>query len=226
MDDIRSRFTVREGGGNNLFFGVDPPVKFPLQDGPTVDRLARAWRGAIRDYPLAYLRHRLSFTAAFLGTSGPSPIGSANDPGSRPEDFDLRCPLPERYQPALFDRVHQWLLDVEATNVFRGWAFLVVLIGASLVAGLRRSLEARMLLLSGTSNLAIFAIAAVGPGFRYLWFTLVCALLSTCLAMARIPWAARRDGDTGPEPRSSDRRRRRIDPSLPTEQEHGGGGHP
>lgn len=191
LRDIDRAFDVKEGDG--YFFGPDTPVD-PFLTAPQVAKLQQAWLDAVLAHPDDYLRTRLSYTWALLGISAPHPFGSVNDPGSSPADFDLSCPVPDRYFPSLHQQVFDFLQKVEYRNLFRGWAFLLVLVVASLVAGLRRVTEARLLLVGGVLSLAGLALLGISPVYRYSWFTAVCALLAVALALSRIPALARTDG--------------------------------
>ena len=106
--------------------------------------------------------------------------------------------MPNRTLPSLHQRVLDLLLRVEQGNLFRAWTFLVILIAGSLLAGVRKVTEARVLLLGGLMSFAGIAIAGISPTFRYSWFMAVCALVVAALALRRIPAAARSDPSAEP----------------------------
>lgn len=205
LEDVISHLTLKEGGGNALFFEPDSPLVFMIDDPAVQDELARAWREAILDHPIAYLRHRLAFTSALLGLSAPYPHGALIDDGSRPESFGMRCPLHERYFPALYSPVSSGLKDLESTNLVRGWWVVIAMIAAAAALGWR-DMEARMLVVAGLGSLATFAAFGIGPAFRYFWFSTICTVVLVALVLER---ASRRaaPGRDGPRRSSPDTER-------------------
>ena len=196
LEDVDHYFDPRIG--DVYFFAPGTPVD-PFKPASQVARLRAAWMDAVLEHPDDYLRTRLTYTWALLGGSGPHPLQSINDKGSRPEDWNNPCPLPERTYPELHRTVFDALDWFEERNVFRGWAFLLVLVVASAVAGLRRVLEARCLLAAGVLSLAGLAVAGISPTFRYSWFTALASLIAVALALRRVPvLAARPHAGAGP----------------------------
>ncbi|UDY35585.1 hypothetical protein [Dermatobacter hominis] len=197
LEDVDQYFDPR--AGDAYFFAPGTPVD-PFKPPGQVARLRTAWLDAVLEHPDDYLRTRLTYTWALLGGSGPHPLRSINDEGSRPETWDSPCPLPERTYPALHEDVFDALDWFEERNVFRGWTFLLVLVAASAVAGLRKVLEARCLLAAGVLSLVGLAVAGISPTYRYSWFTALAALVAVALALRRIPaLAARSPGGDGAE---------------------------
>lgn len=172
--------------GDYFFFGAGTPVN-PFMEPDKVERLRDAWASAVKEHPLAYLNTRVGYTRALLGLSSPHPFGSMYDPGSRPETWSNPCPLPEHEFPGLHRSVGDGLTSLERSNVVRSWVFVVVLIAATVAAGLRTVAEARALLLAGLLSLAGLAVVGISPTFRYSWFTALCALVAVALAARRIP---------------------------------------
>lgn len=201
LETIDKYFDVAKGDG--YFFAEGTPVD-PFLDEARVEELRSAWVDAVLEHPIAYLRTRLSYTWALLGLSAPHPQGSVNDGGSRPETFAMECPLRDRYDANLYEDVFGALQRVERTNVWRGWVFTLVLVGAALAAGWTRVAEARALLVGGVLSLAGLALVGISPVFRYSWFTAVCALIAVALALSRVPQLARRDDGDPPEPAEED----------------------
>lgn len=189
LEDVDHYFDPRIG--DVYFFAPGTPVD-PFKPASQVARLRTAWMDAVLEHPDDYLRTRLTYTWALLGGSGPHPLRSINDAGSDPDTWANPCPLPDRTYPALHDDVFDALDWFEQRYVFRGWTFLLVLVVAAAVAGLRRVLEARCLLAAGALSLAGLAVAGISPTFRYSWFTALASLIAVALALRRIPVLARR----------------------------------
>lgn len=186
-----------EKTGDVFFFAPGTPGN-PFMPAAQVTAVKEKWLEAVIAHPDSYLTTRLSYTSALLGISGPHPYWSINDPGSLPATWGSNCRVPNRTLPSLHQRVLDLLLRVEQGNLFRAWTFLVILIAGSLLAGVRKVTEARVLLLGGLMSFAGIAIAGISPTFRYSWFMAVCALVVAALALRRIPAAARSDPSAEP----------------------------
>lgn len=195
LDDIREHF--RPEAGDAWFFGQGTPLVHPHPDPRVIEAQRRAWRDAVLDDPVAYARIRLEYTAALAGFVGH--VSGVYDRGSDPERFGLRCDVPERRVPALHDVADDLLSGAARFPGFRGWVALGVLVLAAAVAGVRRSAEARSLLVGGLVSWGTFVAFGISPTFRYSWFTAVCALLCVALAVGRvIAWRrGGRDGGSG-----------------------------
>jgi hypothetical protein len=199
LKDIDKAFDIK-AGGTYFFswnFGDSTTVNGFLEP-EKVRALRQSWVKAVFTHPDEYVRTRISYTLAMLGVSGPHPYLSINDLGSLPSTWSITCRVPDRTFPSLHQRVLDLLLRVERQNLFRAWIFLVILIAGSMLAGLRKVSEARILLMGGLLSLAGIATAGVTTTFRYSWFTAVCALLVAALALRRIPAAARFDPPPDP----------------------------
>jgi hypothetical protein len=192
IKDIDKAFDIK-AGGTYFFSWKDSTTVNGLPEPETVRALRQSWIKAVFTHPDEYVRTRISYTLAMLGVSGPHPYGGINDPGSLPSTFNITCRVPDRTFPSLHQRALDLLRRVERHNLFRSWVFIAILIAGSMLAGLRKVSEARILLMGGLLSLAGIAIAGVTTTFRYSWFTAVCALLVAALALRRIPFAARRD---------------------------------
>lgn len=188
LEQVDAYFDVKAGDG--FFFAAGTPVD-PVLPAPQVERLRDEWVQQVLAHPDDYVRLRLAYTWALLGVSAPHPFPTVNDPTSDPADFGLECQVPDRAFPALHQRLFDTLQRIESWNLFRGWVFLVTLVVAAAVAGLRTVVEARALLVGGVLTLAGLAVAGISPTFRYSWFTALCAVLAVCLAARRIPWLGR-----------------------------------
>jgi hypothetical protein len=197
LTDIDRAFDVKQGDG--YFFGAGTPVNTFLSP-PQVTALRERWLDAVLAHPDAYLRTRMSYSWALLGVSAPHPWGGVNAPGSLPSDFRRDLPLPARTFGSLHQGVFNLLVKIEHRNLFRGWVFSLILVVGSLLAGVRRVTEARVLLVGGVLSLAGFAIGGISPTFRYSWFTALCALIVAALALQRIPGFGRADLPSGLNP--------------------------
>jgi hypothetical protein len=217
--------SVREGttvADLDAFFdyGNPTPVYWddgsPLVMGPSnYGALRRAWVDAVREHPMAYLGHRIAMAAAVLGITHGHPQGTAFEGGGRPEDFGLTCPLGETWLPSVRSGIQSLLAAIERTGVWRGWTWLVALIGFGAVAGFRRNREALALAVAGSVSLVSVALAAGSITFRYSWFTVVCALVVGGLALERVvtPIGRRRLGMASPDQPG---RRGAVGGSLPS----------
>lgn len=146
--------------------------------------LTSAWISAIRAHPIDYVKHRTRMAAWILGIAGPHPHGTMVEGGGRGEDFGYTCPLPQPVSPALRSAALDTLRDVESTDLVRGWQGLGMLIVAAPFARLRTSSTSRGILIAGLMSIALFAAAGASITYRYSWFTMVCALLMTAIALA------------------------------------------
>lgn len=192
LGDIREHFSPE--AGDAWFFGQGTPLVHPHPNPRVVEAQRRAWRDAVLDDPAAYARVRLGYTAALAGLTGE--VSGVYDRGRDPEEFDLACEVPERRVPQLHDVADDVLSAAAGFPGNRGWVALALLVVAAASAGLRRSAEARSLLVGGLVSWGTFVAFGISPTFRYSWFTAVCALLCTALAVGRV-LAWRRDRRSG-----------------------------
>ena len=180
------------GATNDFYFGEDSPVRFGpgVYDEAEIAELAQAWRDAVVAHPGAYLSTRLAYTRLVTGWSAPPPIGSVTDPGLTSFEGNSPCFVPARWTPSAHEAVIESLQDVESLRIWRGWWFAVLLVAAAAVAGLVRVAEARGLAAAGLVSLASVALAGGTTTFRYSWFTALCAVVATVLALRRVRWCA------------------------------------
>ncbi len=107
--------------------------------------------------------------------------------------------MPARWTPSAHEAVIESLQDVESLRIWRGWWFAVLLAAAAAVAGLVRVAEARGLAAAGLVSLASVALAGGTTTFRYSWFTALCAVVATVLALRRVRWCAATGDPVEPE---------------------------
>jgi hypothetical protein len=177
LDDVRA--AVDEGESGALWFSEDPPVRWAV--GPeAVSELREAWLTAIREHPIDMIEHRLAYAGSLLNIDRPA--YSFYEPPALPAgwgfDFSLHRPF--------FPSFASWFGGTVATWGWYGWFRLWIWTLVLLVVGLsrrgRRSVAVRTLTAAGLGSLLSFMAAATSSGFRYAWFTMVCALLTLAIA--------------------------------------------
>lgn len=191
VEQLEEVFTP--GATNEFYFGEDSPIRFGpgVYDSEQMSQLAAAWRSAILEHPDDWLATRWQYATLVTGWSAPQPASSVNDPGVVSLARGTICPIPPRWNPGWHEATLDVLDDVATTNIWRGWWFAVLLAGAAAVAGLRRVAEARALAAAGLVSLASVMVAGGTTTFRYSWFTALCAVVATMLALWRVPPLAR-----------------------------------
>ena len=205
LEEVDEYFDPRAGAA--YYYGEGTPVAFGTRayDREAIDELAAAWRSAVTEYPLAWLRLRATYTAALLGWSGPHPYKTIVDPGVDPAVWAGGCPMPDRLAPGVNESVTSALLELETTHIWRGWTFLLALVVGSAIAGWRRVVESRGIAMAGVVSILSVGLAGGTTTFRYSWFTAICALVAVALACSRIPaLAAVRPGSDAHEAPSPD----------------------
>jgi hypothetical protein len=192
LESLKSHFSIH--GTDALWFSKDAPLVFANPDPHAEQELRDAWLDAIRAHPDLYIRHRTAVALSLLGLSAPYAKGALWNTGSMPADFGLRCPLDRPYVSGLFDRVSNILEIADGWPIWRMWWLVLILIGAAVLAGLRRCSEARLLLVACLSTVLLFAALTTGPYPRYLWMVSVAVLPMIALAASQLP-ALRRDDE-------------------------------
>lgn len=209
LDDIREHF--RPEMGDLWLYGEGTPLIHPIKSASIVEAQRQAWIDAIRDHPVDYVQLRTAYTLGLLGFRGE--VSGVFDRGSTPESLGIECPVPERRLPGVEAAVADLLDDASSWPMFRGWVFVLLLVGSSLVAGLKRCAESRALLAGGMANLATIVVLGISPTFRYSWFTAVCALVGCGLALGRWP-LVRADGASDAVPEDAARAQPDKDEAL------------
>lgn len=141
---------------------------------------AHYWLGAIFKYFPSYLHHRWMIFRLMLGV-GHNPI-------SLPF-FHSIVPNPWNYQyhPNFSGKILASYLDPLARSIwFRGWFYLITLVGISGAVFLKKKVSFDriplvFLILSGLAYIGFDFVVIPGADFRYLWWTMITALLSLFL---------------------------------------------
>lgn len=180
------------GATNEFYFGEASPVRFGpgVYDADEIAELGAAWRDAVVAHPGAYLATRWTYARLVTGWSAPQPATSVNDPGVVRLANGTVCPIPQRWVPEVHEAALDTLDEFAERNLWRGWWFAVLLAAAAAVAGLVRVAEARGLAAAGLVSLASVVLAGGTTTFRYSWFTALCAVVATVLALRRVRWCA------------------------------------
>lgn len=156
---------------------------FVARNSEELGDLRRHWIAAVRRHPRTYLRHRWMLMRTLLGLEAevwqPFHLGiDANALGVR---------LSHSAANRLATRV---LLALRNSLFFRGWIYLLVLLAAAVAValrGLRAHWAAATLAASGILYAAPYFFFAPAPDFRYLWWSILCAvLLPFALGMERV----------------------------------------
>jgi hypothetical protein len=195
IQTLKSHFSLQ--GADPLWFAKDAPLVFANADPHAEQQLRDAWLDAIRAHPDLYVRHRTAVALSLLGFSAPYAKGAFWNTGSKPADFGLRCPLDRPYVSGLFDRVSSILETADGWTIWRMWWLGLIVVGAAVLAGLRRCAEARLLLVACISTVLLFAALTTGPYPRYLWLVSVTVVPMIALAASRLPALGRDDQRSG-----------------------------
>jgi hypothetical protein len=181
------------GESGALYFPLKPGRHFefvssergePMPD--PLKELPRAWATAIFRHPIAFARHRWRLTRNLLGI-GTEYVCIAYWEGITENDLGVTL-----HQSAMNRGVMAALRFLRNTVLFRGWVYVLVLLSLSVVAMLRRGDLMPVSLAVGASGLLNslpHLIVGVGCDFRYLWWSVICAL---CLLAIVVVDVARR----------------------------------
>jgi hypothetical protein len=152
------------------------PVLHPIRQPQQLDHLSAAWRRALVAHPGAYLRHRLAVVAWLVGIIK-----------ARPKNYFLE-ESPMHYLVSVYPPPPRAMGALAAIERALGWVVFnpLVYVGACLVllalAGFRYLRRSGPLLpvlfgLSGLSYLVSLVVAAASPDYRYMVWTIACAVL-------------------------------------------------
>lgn len=185
-----------------LIFRPDPAISPPLQltENPQYLPIFRqAWEHAIINYPRAYLSHRVAVFASLLGIGRQTAFFPTVDYGQQSAIFDagvevLGDPAVKSIDvghPIFGQRVAASLLmafinwAAVHTYLLFGWPWLLVLVATFVAAiTLRKRPMAEVaagLSASGLLYLLPYFLVAPGSDFRYLYWSIVAANLSTAI---------------------------------------------
>lgn len=141
-------------------------------------RLSEAWRRAILEHPVAYLRHRAAFTGTFLlGNNLTLWTLDVEDPRKylytdRPAFMTLRA-IDDKLKQTPLMRAGTWLL-LDLLIVALAWRRRATPAGAFAVGACA----------SAAAYILTFSIAGVAPDFRYAYWGVLAALASAAVLMA------------------------------------------
>jgi hypothetical protein len=187
---------------SSLIFRPDPVTLPPLQltENPQYLTIFRqAWEHAIINYPWAYLSHRGAVFASLLGIGRQTPFFATVDYGQQSATFEagvavLGDPAVKSIdvgRPIFGQRVAASLLmafinwAAVHTYLFFGWLWLLVLVAtfvAAIVLRKRPMAEVAIgLSASGLLYLLPYFFVAPSSDFRYLYWSIVAANLSTVI---------------------------------------------
>jgi hypothetical protein len=172
-----------------LFWSASEGPHFPIivsehsaPPPPELAALRKAWIGAIWDHPARFLRYRLRTLEDLLGF-GTAQVCKPYQPSMQDNSFGITLAWPRAHAFAFrfLDRVRDSLL-------FRGWFYLVILIGLFCESMRRPGSPARVALAaSGLLNFGVYPLMGTGCDFRYLWWSVLAAWLGLIL-LVRARW--------------------------------------
>jgi len=198
LDTLRAHWDEADGSG--LWFGPDAPVQFGLPPAQVAE-LRSAWIRGIKDHPVDYLQHRIAYSLSLLGITQSTygVFAPSADPGYWGFDFTVH---PE-FSPSFRSWYGRSIATSGVFASFRLWMFVAVLFGVGATNRGRRSVAVRTLVAAGLGSTVSFMMAGASSGFRYAWFTMLCALLVLAIGLSWVAeWVARRrqpgPGDVSP----------------------------
>jgi len=196
------RASYSPASSSSLIFRPDPAISPPLQLTESPQHLTifrQAWEHAIINYPWAYLSHRGAVFASLLGLGRQTPFAATVDYGQQSATFEagvgvLGDPAVKSIdvgRPIFGQRVAASLLMAFVnwaavhTYLFFGWLWLLVLV-ATFVAAIvlrKRPMADVAIGLSASGLLYLLPYFFVAPSsdFRYLYWSIVAANLSTVI---------------------------------------------
>jgi hypothetical protein len=187
---------------SSLIFRTDPAISPPLQLTENPEYLIifrRAWEHAIINYPWAYLSHRGAVFASLLGIGRQTPFYATVDYGQQSASFEagvavLGDPAVKSIdvgRPIFGQCVAASLLmafinwAAVRTYLLFGWPWLLVLVVTFVAAIVLRKRPMAELAIglsaSGLFYLSPYFLVAPGSDFRYLYWSIVAANLSTAI---------------------------------------------
>jgi hypothetical protein len=169
-----------------LFIGTNAGMGNPFPDAadPLNDAIAAAWRQAIIDYPAAYLAHRWRVTKGLFGTR---PRAWPHELVYVDGDVAYRDNPPVvANATAAHAAIVEWFEAARATPALAPWPYVLLALGAFVVAWRRRvranAKAALAVLASGLLYAAPLPFIAPSAELRYLGWPCLAALLGAALA--------------------------------------------
>ena len=150
--------------------------------------LARAWFDAVRDHPLAYVRHRLRTFALMIGRhDGPirgvvyfrSRIAFADNP-----------PLPAPLAPSIESAFYRYAGDLAPGWSFAALPYLLALFAAGVIGATRRERITGRVAIAISASALLYAVSYVplapAADLRYLTWPIVAAPIALAFALSRV----------------------------------------
>jgi hypothetical protein len=197
---LRAVYSPTSSG--SLIFRPDPAISPPLQlteDPRYLEIFRQAWERAIRNHPWAYLSHRSAGFTSLLGIGRQTPFFATVDYGQQSANFEdgvkvLGDPAVKSIdvgRPMFGQRVAASILmafinwTAVHTYLFFGWLWLLVLVATfvAAIAARKRPMADVAIALSASGLLYLLPYFFVAPSsdFRYLYWSIVAANLSTAI---------------------------------------------
>lgn len=160
--------------------GSSPTREKLAHDAERYAAVRRTWVRAVVDHPRAWLKHRRMLVSNMFGM-GRDPVVYVMHDGIEPENG-----LGLVFRPSAWNRlVSAGLWGLRETVVFKGWAYMLLII-ASVALALRRNRASLPLVIPLATSAGLYAAAyvVVAPSseYRYLLWSVVVSLL--------LPWVA------------------------------------
>jgi hypothetical protein len=193
LEHMRELYDPSHSG--TLFFTIKPGHHFEFiqSDGPMPQELrdlAWAWARSVAYHPIEYVEHRVRMGRILMAFATPE-VCLAFHEGV--DDNDLGVPHPDS---PLNRTVMRFLHAVRNTFFFRGWLYIAVLLlglGAVLSRHLPQRSVITAMIASGLLNGLPHLVIGVGCDFRFLFWTVVTALLTFAyfVIQAAATWTGR-----------------------------------
>ncbi|AGC41765.1 hypothetical protein MYSTI_00413 [Myxococcus stipitatus DSM 14675] len=141
------------------------------------------WKRIVRQHPKAWMKHRVTVFRRMLGAD-PHPVWNAFHQQIDPNPWQLKPPT----DGFLFQSMLRIENALSSSFFFRGWVWLLGLLGVSLVA-LRRVKRHSLAFFTGMSGLAYasaYLVIGIGSDFRFIYWSVI-ALFATLALLVSPP---------------------------------------
>ncbi|WNZ59324.1 hypothetical protein QEG98_24940 [Myxococcus sp. MxC21-1] len=157
------------GGTRPIMFGSLEPRRKEFID---------EWSRMVRKYPTTWMRHRLDSFAGLVGAS-PGPVFYPFHHSIDPNPFQLRVAS----EGWMYKRLHDIKLRAANSLFFRGWSWLLVLCGLTVVAlrSVRQKPIAFCTALSGLGYTLSYLIIGIGSDFRFIYWSIIATFATLAL---------------------------------------------
>ncbi|MGC4113622.1 MAG: hypothetical protein QM765_02950 [Myxococcales bacterium] len=176
MEDVRRLFWPTSG----ILLANAPPTALKLAKTPEQSAAIRsAWLAAIRAHPKEWLRQRFKMTANLFGFDSEN-VSYVMHGGIDPNDLGVD------FRPSQWNRLVDGAMhSLSDTMLFKGWAYVLLLLAGTALA-IRRNRARAPLVLAVASSALLYAAAYVvvcpSAEYRYLLWTAIISLV--------VPWIA------------------------------------